>query len=57
MQPRCYTVLMSYDPQNAPEHYEWPVSMVMTDAEGVEIILVRNQDGVRYVVDLNDNPY
>lgn len=45
-----------YDPQNAPEYYEHYVGLglTMTDDQGDEIVLVRNQDGEVYVIDLNE---
>jgi hypothetical protein len=42
-------VLMSND-----QYYEHRIGLTMTDDQGNDIVLVRDQDGDEYVVDLNE---
>ena len=41
---------MSFDPQNAPD--TWLVELRrLIDIDGVRVVLVRNQDGVEFLID------
>lgn len=44
---------MSFDPENAPDFWTVEVRR-MVDVDGVEIVLVRDQDGDEYVVDADE---
>lgn len=43
------------NPETAPDYYEHVVSTVMVDANGAEIVLVRNQDGEVYARPVNED--
>jgi hypothetical protein len=45
---------MSYDPQCAPAYYESRIGPIMTDTDGIDIVLVHDQDGVEYVREVNE---